>query len=301
MSKQSTEKTSESLRDLLTLATDFLKRKGIESPRLDAELLLAHALGCDRMGLYLKFDKALAEEERNSFRELLRRRADRTPVAYLTGKKEFFGLAFEVTPEVLIPRPETELIVERGVEILRKEVEAAGEEIPLIIDVGTGSGCIAIALAVFVEKARALATDLSPAALNVARRNAERHKIADRMTFLEGDLFGNYSGPPANLIVSNPPYVAANDAATLAPEIARHEPSSALFAGPRGISVIERLLDEAPRRLRPDGTFLFEFGAGQQPDIEGLLMARPGAFDPPRFHRDLAGHSRMCELRHSRR
>ncbi|MFH0795144.1 MAG: peptide chain release factor N(5)-glutamine methyltransferase [bacterium] len=301
MSKQPTENQSLSLHDLLTLATDFLKRKGIESPRLDAELLLAHVLGCDRMGLYLNFEKVLAEEEKIAFRELLRRRAERTPVAYLTGKKEFFGLAFEVTPEVLIPRPETELIVERGVELLRKQIEETKEQNPFIIDVGTGSGCVGVALAVFVGRVRVVATDLSPAALTVARRNAAHHNVAERMTFVEGDLFANYSGPPADLIVSNPPYVAEKDAATLAPEIAQHEPSGALFAGPQGFEIIERLLDEAPRHLKPNGTLLFEFGAGQQPDIEGLLMARTGSFEAPRFHRDLAGHPRACELRRSSR
>jgi release factor glutamine methyltransferase len=254
--------------ELLRWTQGHFASKGIDTARLDAECLLAAALGCDRLRLYLDFDKPVETAERARFRELVRRRADeRVPVALLTGRREFWSLEFEVTPDVLVPRPETETLVDW---LLGRVAEREAEL--RVLDLGTGSGAIAVALARELPKARVTATDLSPAALAVARRNAEAHGVADRVRFLAGDGFAPVAGLRFHLVASNPPYVAERDAAALPPEL-RHEPRAALFAGPDGTDLLRRLAAGVGEHLEPGGSAAFEVGEGQAERVAGWLRA----------------------------
>ena len=225
---------------LLGWTQQFLQRSGIESPRLCAEILLAHAMQCERLRLYTRFEEVPGGDVRERFRELVQKAAGGHPIAYLTGTKEFFSLAFEVSPDVLIPRPETEILVERAISLLRKTPEPA----PTILDLGTGSGCIAISLAKHLPHARLAASDNSEAARAVARRNAERHGVAERIEFRCGDLFAPWDdGPLFDVVVCNPPYVATAGAPVDA-SVRDFEPHAALFAGPDGLDVIRRLVPQ---------------------------------------------------------
>jgi release factor glutamine methyltransferase len=279
-----------SVLELLKWTTDYFRAKGIESARLDAEILLAFALGADRLRLYLDFEKPIQPEERVRFRELVKRRADeRVPVAYLTGVREFWSLPLAVTPDVLVPRPETETLVEAVLAEL-PDVEAE----LTVFDLGTGSGAIALALAKERPKLRIVAGDISRAALAVAERNAETHGLSDRVRFVEGDGFAPVLGQRFDMIVSNPPYVAEADASTLAPELA-HEPRAALFAGPDGAALLRRIAHEAPLFLKPGGLLAFELAPAQADEMTQCL-SRCG-FEGPRLHRDLGGRPRVIIAR----
>jgi release factor glutamine methyltransferase len=276
--------------ELLRWTCAFFEERGLPTARLDAECLLAHALGCDRLRLYLEFDKPVAPEERAGFRELVRRRAEeRVPVAQLTGRKEFWSLSFAVTPDVLVPRPETETLVEAALEL------APDREAELrILDLGTGSGAVALALASELPKSRITATDLSAAALAVAGANAERLGFADRVRLLEGDLFDAVPGERFDLVVSNPPYVAERDAAELAPELA-HEPAQALFAGADGTALLARIVVEAPSHLEEAGGLALELAPEQLEALRAGLAA--AGFGASSVHRDLAGRPRVVTAR----
>lgn len=276
--------------ELLRWTQAHFASRGIESARLDAECLLAHALETDRLRLYLAFEKPVAAAERARFRELVRRRADlRIPVAQLTGTKEFWSLSFETTPDVLVPRPETETIVAWLLDQLPdREVELE------LLDVGTGTGAIAVALATELPKARITATDLSEPALEVARRNASRHGVADRVRLLAGDGFKPIEGERFDAVLANPPYVAERDAAGLAPEL-RHEPRTALFAGPDGTALLRRLAAEVPEYLAPGGRVAFEIGAGQAERVAAWLGE--AGLQEVAVRRDLAGRERIVVAR----
>src|SRR3569623_2733646 len=242
---------------LLQWTTGYLKERGADSPRLDAEVLLAEALGCQRIELYTSFDDQPAEAARTAFRELVRRRAEGTPVAYLGGRREFYSLPFRVTPDVLIPRPETEFLVIRLLDLAQRQSPSGAPW--SIADVGTGSGIVAICAAKRLEGSRVTAQDISPAAIQVARTKAADHKVAERIEFLESDLL---SAAPAearcDFIASNPPYIAEHEMAGLARDVRDFEPRLALVAGPQGTEVIERLIVEAAERLTPGGWLLME-------------------------------------------
>ncbi|MEW6357683.1 MAG: peptide chain release factor N(5)-glutamine methyltransferase [Planctomycetota bacterium] len=252
--------------ELVKTAADFLAEKGIDNPRLDAEVLLAHVLRRDRVFLYTHFDKPLVPDEVDAYRELIRRRTERTPTKYLIGRCEFFGLNLEVAPSVLIPRPETEFLVNAAIEAV------AGNPQPIIVDLGTGSGNIAVVLAKTIPDAKVYATDISREALDVAQRNAQRHGVEGRITFLCGDLFAPLAdASPADLIVSNPPYVADADYEGLQPEIRLHEPPIALRAGADGLAFFRRIAPEGRPRLKPDGVLALEMGQGQRAAVESIL------------------------------
>lgn len=271
--------------DLLRWTTDHFASRGIDTPRLDAEVLLAYALECDRLRLYLEYEKPVEEPERARFRELVQRRADeRIPVALLTGTREFWSLSFEVTPDVLVPRPETETLVTAALERL-PDAEAELR----VLDVGTGSGAVALALASERPKARVVATDLSAAALAVAGRNAERLGLADRVAFAEGDLFEPLAGERFDLVISNPPYIGRGEAESLAPEL-RHEPESALYAGADGLEVLRRLVAEASDHLEAGGVLALEIDPRQAPAL--LQLCTDAGLRDVRVHRDLAGRER---------
>jgi release factor glutamine methyltransferase len=277
---------------LLQWTADYLKVHAADTPRLDAEVLLAHALGCQRIDLYTRFDEQPAEEPRKTFRELVRRRAEGAPVAYLVGRREFYSLSFQVTPDVLIPRPETELLVVTLLDLARARPATA----PLCIaDVGTGSGIIAICAAKNLSAAQITAIDISPAALEVARRNAAEHGVDGRIEWLQSDLF--VAVPPElsfDFIVSNPPYVTTGELAALAPDVRRFEPQVALRGGERGTDVIQPLLAQAAERLRLGGHLLVEIGPAIHQQALALLAAEE-RLEPGPTIKDLARLPRVIQ------
>lgn len=272
--------------ELLRAATEELKAAGCASPRLDAEVLLSVVLGCDRLALYREPARQVTDQEATAFRALLSRRAGGEPVAYLTGEKEFMGLRFKVTPAVLIPRPETELLVETALALLR-DVAA-----PVVADVGTGCGAIAVSLAVSLPAARIFATDVSPAALAVARENAVRQGVAGRIVFLAGDLLEPLL-PVGELILdlvaANLPYIPTRAMKSLPREV-RREPMVALDGGADGLALYRRLVPQAGRLLKPGGYLLMEIGPGQR---ENALLLVPPPMWEARVEPDLAGRERL--------
>lgn len=280
---------------LLQWTTDFLKQHGAESPRLEAEVLLAHARGCKRVELYTSFGDEAGEPLRTKFRELVKRRAEGAPVAYLVGHREFYSLDFRVTPEVLIPRPETEFLVMT----LLDHVKAFGpSDRPFdVADVGTGSGVIGICVARHAPQARVTAIDVSVKALDVARDNAVRLGVAERIEFVESDLLAAIpAGRQFDFVASNPPYVSSEEFAALAPQVRLHEPQIALVAGDSGTSVIERLIPQAAERLRPGGSLLLEISPMLQQRVE-TLVASDERFAPAPTVKDLAGLPRVVQAR----
>lgn len=253
--------------ELLRWTTDYFKRHGIEGARLDAELLLAHALETERLRLYVDFEKPVLPTERERFRALVRQRAqERVPVSILLGEREFWSLAFKVSKDVLTPRPDTETLVEAALAKC-KGPDWKGR----ILDLGTGSGAIALSLAQELPHAELTATDLSQAALQIAAENADRLPQGERVRFLHGDLFGPVANERFDLVVSNPPYVARRDAKSLPPELA-HEPEMALYGGEDGLDVIRRLVADAGAHLAPGGWLLIELGPEQAGTVEQLLV-----------------------------
>lgn len=273
---------------LLTWTAKYLTDHGAESPRLDAELLLAQAVGCPRIGLYTAFDTEPAEPVRTAFRDLVRRRAEGTPVAYLLGRREFYSLDFRVTPDVLIPRPETEFLVIAALDAIRRRSGATQ-----VADIGTGSGVIAVTIAKHAPLAQITAVDRSAAALQVAQENAQRHGVAERIAFLESDLLAAVAADRRfDVIASNPPYVSTAEMDTLAAEAARHEPRAALEAGPRGTEVIERIIPLAADRLLPGGELWLEIGPMRLDDVLALFAA-DSRFELLPVVKDLAGLARV--------
>jgi len=245
-----------------------LREAEVAEPRREAGSLLAHALGRDRSFIIAHPDDLLTDEQGEALHSLVQRRASGEPLQYITAHQEFFKLDFEVTPDVLIPRPETELIVETALELLKDDPA------PYFADIGTGSGCIAISMLQELPRGRAVATDVSPAALRVAQRNAERHRVTDRLALLESDCFSALDPKePFSLITSNPPYVSEDELKSVQREV-RFEPRAALAAGSDGLSVIRRLLREARPFLRAGGYFVFEIGFGQSQAVEQLVDRR---------------------------
>jgi release factor glutamine methyltransferase len=283
-----TEKTqSDTVRRVLPLAAEWLGKRGVDAPRLDAELLLAHVLKLKRLDLYLDHDRPLAEAELGPFRALMKRRAAREPIAYILGEREFYGLAFEVTRDVLVPRPDTEHLVLLAKAELEKRPDAT------FADVGTGSGCIAIALLHESKTARGVAIDLSAAALAVARRNAGKHGVLERLELLEGDLLAPLAGRKVGLVVSNPPYVLPGERPMLAPELG-FEPERALFDAD-GLPLTKRLAVEARAALEPGGLVAIETGAGSAGLVRGHLEA--AGFLSIETTKDLGGHERIVSGR----
>lgn len=282
----SEKKQTWTILDLLRWTTQHFQERGIETARLDAECLLAFALGVKRMQLYLDFDKPVAEDERAVLRELVRRRGrERVPVAQLVGRREFWSLSLRVGPGVLAPRPETETLVEAALELLPdRDAEAR------VLDVGTGSGAVALAIAHERPRALLAATDVSPAALEVARENAEELGMAQRIRLLPGSLFEPVAGERFDLVVSNPPYVAESLRASLPPEL-DHEPPLALFAGPDGLDVLRPLVREVSAVLVPGGGLALELSSEQALRVAGWCR-EAGLLDVT-VRRDLAGRSRV--------
>lgn len=270
---------------LLQWTQQYFSGKGVETPRLDAELLLCHVLGKDRLYLYVHFDQPLYGPELTAFRELVKQRGARVPVAYILGEKGFMGLSFKVSPAVLIPRPDTELLVEAVLET----VMPLGD--PRLLDLGTGSGAIIVSLLAKCPQATGVAVDLSAPALAVAAENAKINGVAARATFLQGDLFAPLSPQDRfDAIASNPPYIPAADVDALAPEV-QTEPRLALDGGRDGLDYYRRLAALAPNYIKPGGLLALEIGIGQQETVPALLVAAGWSVQPVR--RDYGGVPRV--------
>jgi release factor glutamine methyltransferase len=293
-----------SVGEALRSATEWLRASGSRSPRLDAELLLATALGVDRAELFRTPERVLTRIEERRFDGYLVRRQAREPVAYIRGHRAFRAIELEVTPAVLIPRPETETLVDVALEALAAVpggAAAPGLYEPLALDVGTGSGCVALALAAENPFVRLVAVDVSKAAVEVARRNAARLGLGGRVDIRRGDLLDDL--PPRehfDLIVSNPPYIPEAEYRTLEANVRDYEPRMALHGGEDGLDVYRRLIPAAAGRLRPGGVLAVEVGAGQAAAVRALFAAA-GAFAAPRERADLAGTPRVVFARLSTR
>lgn len=274
---------------ILKWTEQYFKDKGIESPRLDAEVLLAHVLEKQRIYLYVHFDEPLQPGELAAYREMIKKRVMRVPVAQILGEKEFMGLTFKVTADTLVPRPDTEILVQAAVDRLKA---MAGEEPLRFADIGTGSGAICLSVLHYLSDTVADTVDISPAARAVAEENAASLGLADRVTFHTGDLLQPLSGISFVAILSNPPYIPEADIAKLAPEVRLKEPHTALSGGQDGLDFYRRLANEAPAMLVPGGFTAFEVGIHQAGDVADLLKANP-LIDRTEILPDYAGIDRV--------
>ncbi|MBW2132903.1 MAG: peptide chain release factor N(5)-glutamine methyltransferase [Deltaproteobacteria bacterium] len=281
--------------DLLNRTTAYLKDRRIESPRASAEILLAHVLKLERIDLYVRFDQPVTPEELARFREAVVRRGKGEPAAYIVGVKEFFGIPFSVSPDVLIPRPETEHLVDAALQRLAHVREKSGAGIR-VLDLGTGSGAIAVALAAHAPDATVFASDMSAAALEIARQNAVRQGLDHRIEWVCGAWFSPFkeAGRPFHMIVSNPPYVPSQAIAGLQPEIA-FEPRQALDGGPDGLAAVRHILFNAGAFLTPGGVLLVEIGFDQKSAVTALA-GTCRMYREPVFIRDYSGHDRVVCL-----
>ncbi|MFP4030514.1 MAG: peptide chain release factor N(5)-glutamine methyltransferase [Desulfococcaceae bacterium] len=281
------------IRKVLGWTVEHFRRRDIESPRPSAEILLAHALGLRRIDLYVRHDQPLDQDELDRFRPLIRRRAAGEPAAYIVGEREFWSLPMGVNPGVLIPRPETECLVEAAL----AELPPPAEGVRRVLELGTGSGAPILAVASERPGHRFFASDRSPAALRTARANAARNGLADRIRFFLGDWLDpiRSDSPAFDLLIANPPYIVSEDIPGLQVEVARYEPREALDGGADGLSAIRRLIRDAPARLRAGGVLLLEIGADQR-DAVVRLAEESGGWGEVRFRRDFAGHDRIVRL-----
>jgi release factor glutamine methyltransferase len=280
------------IQKLLSWVTEYFTGKGVDSPRLNTEWLLSYALGLKRIELYTQFGKVVGQEQLSQLHELVKRAGAHEPIAYLTGKKEFYSLEFEITKDCLIPRPETELLVERAIEFLRMR---NGEQ--FVCDLCTGSGCVAVAIARNFANCRFVATDISDAALAVAEKNVAKHGLMNRIKLLQGDLFEPVIaglGPAKfDLIVCNPPYVSEPDYEKLARNVKDFEPKSALTAGQDGLDIIKKIIADANRHLKPAGTLMFEIGNEQGNTVHKLLETA-GYFGDVKIEKDYSNLDRVA-------
>jgi release factor glutamine methyltransferase len=252
----------------INLSTQYLNEKGIESPRTNAELLLANILGCKRLELYLSFEKPLSEDEVQIYREHIKRRANFEPLQYITGKVEFFGLELKVNPSVLIPRPETELLVENILSQFQKEQKL------IILDIGSGSGNIAIALAVNLPNSKIVSTEVSNEALQVTKENSERHKVSERIKFVKHNILKNglINFPMFDVVVSNPPYVSKESFSSLQREIKDFEPAIAVTDDSDGYTFFKAISEKVSVKLKENGKLFFEVAQGQSEEVKDIMQ-----------------------------
>ena len=285
------------VRRLLEWTTPFFTRKGVDSPRLSAELLLAHVLAVPRIKLYTDYERSLDASQLSAYRDLVRRAAEDEPVAYLTGRAHFFNLEFTVTRDVLIPRPDTETLVENVIQLIRHQADLANCR---VLDLCTGSGCIAAAIAHNVKNAVVVATDINSAAVAIARENLERLGLAQRVVVEEGDLFSPLGKmvdrQPFHLLVANPPYIPSGQIAQLDRSVRDYEPLSALDGGLDGLAIHRRILSESPPHLFP-GAHIFLEIAFDQADLARQIAAEHSEFTDVRIFKDHAGNNRVLAAR----
>ncbi|MEP6901099.1 MAG: peptide chain release factor N(5)-glutamine methyltransferase [Actinomycetota bacterium] len=275
--------------EILRNATEVLQKSGIAESRREANSLLAFTLKKEKTFLIAHNDYQLSDEEEINFQSVLERRAGREPFQYITGKQEFYGLDFLLTPDVLIPRPETELIVENAIEILKMQ------EKPTFCEVGVGSGCISVSILHEIQTASAIGLDISANALEITKLNAERHKVLERLKLKLSDVFGILSNEHFNLIVSNPPYIPIGDIKNLQAEVRRFEPLNALTDGQNGLSIIEKIITETPKFLKPGGILLMEIGFDQSDRVKRMFDAK--IWQSAEFLPDLQNIQRMVKAK----
>lgn len=280
---------------LIGWATEYFDTHRVDSPRTSAEILLAHALNLKRIDLYLRHDQPLNSDELTRFKTLIKRRINREPVAYILGYKEFWSLNLEVNPNVLIPRPETECLVERALESLAAGSSSASKS---ILELGTGSGAIVVALASENSRHSYLGTDISGEAVRVARQNAIRHGLDAKIRFMVADWFAPFDPKSAgfDLIVSNPPYIRSGDIQRLEPEIYAYEPLLALDGANDGLRDLRRIIQTAYAYLKPDGVLLMEMGHDQKEPLKQIINTS-GQYEDPEFYKDYSGHDRIVSAR----
>jgi release factor glutamine methyltransferase len=280
------------LRQTLNAAVEQLTAAQVPSPRMNAELLIMFTLDCDRAYLYAHPERELTSDETQRYDEALARRAIGVPVQYITGHQEFWGMDLIVSPAVLIPRPETEHIVETVLALAKSTVERRASP-PVIVDVGTGSGAIALALAKELPAAEIHATDISPEALEVARANAARHELTSRIKFHQADLLEGFPPASFNFVVSNPPYVGESEEDSVQLEVRKFEPRTAVFAGPTGLEIIERLIPQAKLTLKPGGWLVFEISG----TITEAVRHNLAGWAEVRLTNDLQGIARVAAVK----
>jgi release factor glutamine methyltransferase len=285
------------IKDLLEVTTGYLRDKNIDNPRLCAETLLAYQLNSSRIKLYLTYDHPLNENDIANYRSMIKRRIEREPSQYITGIQEFWSLEFLVSPQVLIPRPETEILVEQLLSILEND-RANKERTPCILDLGTGSGAIAVSLAAELQGATIWASDISAPALDIARINSEKHGVKSLIHFIQGDLFKPFAGEPTrfDIIVSNPPYIASENYNLLPPELRDYEPRLALDGHEGGLFFIEKIIMEAPEYLNPGGWLLIEMDPGQTLKAFNMISEN-GSYVEYRCAKDYAQKDRVVIAR----
>ncbi len=271
---------------MLNWTETYFHEQKLDSPRLDAQVLLAHAINCRRTDLYVRFDAEPTAEQRTKFREMVKARASGMPVAYLVGTKEFYLLPFIVSPAVLIPRPATETLVLAALEVIKSF------STPNVLDIGTGSGCVGVTIAVQNKSATVIAADINSEALTVACRNVDKHGVADRITFVESDLFAAVDATAKfDAIVSNPPYIPSTEISQLMKDVKDHEPALALDGGPDGFAIIGRIIEQASGYLNPGGSLLIEVGRGQA-DVAAQKFVASGYADV-KVRKDADGIARV--------
>ena len=283
------------IQKLLSWVTDYLTDKGVDAPRLSAELLLCHAVGLTRIELYTQFDRPVPQRQLDQLHDLIKRAGLHEPVAYLTGRTEFYSIELDITSDCLIPRPETELLVQRAIEFLRTR-----DGVQFVCDLCTGSGCIAVAVAKNFPDARVIATDISAGALEVAARNVDKHELHERIELLQGDLFEpivrQLDVDAFDLIVCNPPYVSSAEYEKLARNVKDYEPKSALLAGAEGLDIYRRLIDKVDEFLKPGAALMLEIGYAQGPAVRELLE-RATAFAEIKIEKDPHDNDRVVTAR----
>jgi release factor glutamine methyltransferase len=275
------------IKALLEWITPFLTDKAVDAPRLCAEMLVCHVLKKQRIDLYTQFDWVVPQAQLEQLRALIKRAGAHEPVAYLVGKTEFYSLELEIGPDCLIPRPETELLVQHAVEALRMRT---GEQ--EVLDLCTGSACIAVALAKNHNQSHITASDISEPTLKTAQRNVQKHNLIERIELRQGDLFEPVTGQVFDMIVSNPPYVSDSEYEKLEQNVKAFEPRLALHAGPKGLDLYERMLDQIDGFLNPEGTLMLEIGSTQGPALQAML-AQQGLFEEIQILKDFQGHDRV--------
>jgi release factor glutamine methyltransferase len=279
------------VRDILAWTTDYFRNKGIPTPRLDAEILLAHCLDRERIYLYLNLDRPLQSAERSRYRELVGRRASREPIALITGVKEFWSIPFRISPGVLIPRPETEVLVEAIID------QMGDLTVPRVLELGTGSGAVAVSVAKENKRVHILASDINPSTLRIASLNALQVGVTGSIEFLASDLFSAIRpGTTFDVICSNPPYVPRDLIPTLEPEVRDFEPHAALDGGPDGLDVIRKLARQARHYLKESGALVLEIGEGQEESVIQILTSI-GGFRETRSFMDLSGKPRVVKAK----
>ena len=279
------------IQKLLNWVTEYLTDKGVDSPRLSAELLLCHVVGLTRIELYTQFDTPVPQRQLDQLHDLVKRAGLHEPVAYLTGRTEFYSIELDITSDCLIPRPETELLVQRAIEFLRSR-----DGVQFVCDLCTGSGCIAVAIGKNFPDARLIATDISAGALEVAAGNVAKHQLHERVELLQGDLFeplvGQLDVGQFDLIVCNPPYVSSAEYETLAVNVRDYEPKSALLAGADGLDIYRRLIDKVDQFLKPGAALMLEIGYAQGPAVQDMLE-QTGAFAEIKIEKDPHDNDRV--------